>query len=157
MIARRTGGWKNWFKPLRGAASGRLHTEVARIAVLGLLLSSTTAVWMSASTFDLLPKSPVVAEPTGVSGETGMKPALIAKLEETPVSSFKELSFPYPGDATDMFVLKTDRGTGYLDQGTGAVLDWHDYTVWQRISQTVKMLHTGKGPHYWALFSAWHP
>ncbi|WP_101417050.1 PepSY domain-containing protein [Brucella melitensis] len=145
LIARRTGGWKNWFKPLRGAASGRLHTEVARIAVLGLLLSSTTAVWMSASTFDLLPKSPVVAEPTGVSGETGMKPALIAKLEETPVSSFKELSFPYPGDATDMFVLKTDRGTGYLDQGTGAVLDWHDYTVWQRISQTVKMLHTGKG------------
>ncbi|ERS16507.1 hypothetical protein N509_02318, partial [Brucella abortus BC95] len=145
LIARRTGGWKNWFKPPRGAASGRLHTEVARIAVLGLLLSSTTAVWMSASTFDLLPKSPVVAEPTGVSGETGMKPALIAKLEETPVSSFKELSFPYPGDATDMFVLKTDRGTGYLDQGTGAVLDWHDYTVWQRISQTVKMLHTGKG------------
>ncbi|ENR02306.1 hypothetical protein H721_02288 [Brucella ovis IntaBari-2006-46-332] len=81
---------------------------MARIAVLGLLLSSTTAVWMSASIFDLLPKSPVVAEPTGVSGETGMKPALIAKLEETPVSSFKELSFPYPGDATDMFVLKTD-------------------------------------------------
>ncbi|ENR02307.1 hypothetical protein H721_02289 [Brucella ovis IntaBari-2006-46-332] len=24
------------------------------------------------------------------------------------------------------------------------MLDWHDYTVWQRISQTVKMLHTGK-------------
>lgn len=145
LVARRTGGWKNWFKPLRGAASGRLHTQVARIAVLGLLLSSATAAWMSASTFDLLPENPVAAEPAGASGETGMKPAFIATLRGTPVSSFKELAFPYPGDATDMFVLKTDRGTGYVDQGTGALLGWHDYTVWQRISQTVKMLHTGKG------------
>ncbi len=145
LVARRTGGWKNWFKPLRGAASGRLHTEVARIAVLGLMLSSVTAIWMSASTFDLLPRSPVVAEPVGVSGETGMNPASIVTLQETQVSSFRELNFPYPGDATDMFVLKTDQGTGYLDQGTGALLGWTDYTVWQRISQTVKMLHTGKG------------
>ncbi len=145
LVARRTGGWKNWFKPLRGAASGRLHTEVARIAVLGLLLSSATAAWMSASTFDLLPQNPVVTEPVGASGETGMNPAVIVTLQETSVSSFKELNLPYPGDATDMFVLKTDRGTGYLDQGTGALLGWNDYTAWQRISQTVKMLHTGKG------------
>src|SRR5690606_23728380 len=56
-----------------------------------------------------------------------------------------ELSFPYPDDATDVFTLKTDRGTGYLDQGTGALLAWADLTGWERVSETIYMLHTGQG------------
>jgi sulfite reductase (NADPH) flavoprotein alpha-component len=55
LVARRAGGWRHWFAPLRGPLAGRLHVEIARIAVVGLVLSSTTALWMTASTFDLLP------------------------------------------------------------------------------------------------------
>ena len=55
LVARRAGGWRRWFAPLRGRLSGRLHVEIARLAVLGLALSSATALWMTASTFDLLP------------------------------------------------------------------------------------------------------
>jgi sulfite reductase (NADPH) flavoprotein alpha-component len=146
LVARRAGGWRHWFAPLRGSLAGRLHVEIARIAVLGLVLSSTTALWMTASTFDLLPDGsagPVF--PAEVSGETGVALGRLAVLGDTPVADLRELSFPYPGDASDVFTLKTDRGTGYLDQGTGGLLSWADLTGWECFSETIYMLHTGQG------------
>jgi len=146
LLARRAGGWRHWFARSRGPLAGWLHVEIARIAVLGLLLSSTTALWMTASTFDLLPDGGATpAFPAEVSGETGVALDRLAVLGNTPVAELRELSFPYPGDATDVFTLKTDRGTGYLDQGTGALLAWADLTGWERVSETIYMLHTGQG------------
>ncbi len=146
LVARRVGGWRHWFARLRGPLSSRLHVEIARIAVFGLFLSSATALWMTASTFDLLPDGDATpAFPTEVSGEMGAALADLALLGETPIAELRELSFPYPGDATDAFTLKTDQGTGYLDQGTGVLLNWSDLTGWERVSETVYTLHTGQG------------
>ena len=146
LVARRVGGWRRWFAPLRGPLSGRLHVEIARVAVIGLVLSSATALWMTASTFDLLPDAGVApVAPTSVSGRVGVAFADMSALVNLPVSDLRELSFPYPGDATDVFTLKTEQGTGYLDQGTGALLSWSDLTAWERVSETICMLHTGEG------------
>ena len=146
LVARRAGGWRHWFAPLRGPFAGRLHVEIARIAVIGLVLSSATALWMAASTFDLLPDGGAApAAPAEVSGETGFAPDRMPTLRETPVALLRELSFPYPGDATDVFTIKTDRGTGYLDQGDGSLLAWGDLTGWERVSETIYKLHTGQG------------
>jgi sulfite reductase (NADPH) flavoprotein alpha-component len=146
LVARRTGGWRRFFEPLDGPLSGRLHVEVARTAVAGLLLSSATALWMSASTFGLLPESPgEPRSPDRVSGETGFAPADMPLLRATPVSALRELTFPYPGDATDVFTLKTDAGEGHIDQGTGALLAWAELGAWERVTETVYMLHTGQG------------
>lgn len=54
LVARRTGGWRRWFTRLRGPLLGRLHTDIARVAVLGLVLSSVTALWMAAETLELV-------------------------------------------------------------------------------------------------------
>ncbi|MBU4528040.1 MAG: PepSY domain-containing protein [Desulfomicrobium sp.] len=146
LVARRAGGWRHWFAPLRGPLSGRLHVEIARIAVFGLVLSSVTALWMTASTFDLLPNSETVpAFPTEVSGQTGAALSRTDLLAATPAGELRELSFPYPEDLTDVYTLKTDQGTGFLDQGTGATLAWADLTGWERVSETIYMLHTGQG------------
>jgi sulfite reductase (NADPH) flavoprotein alpha-component len=146
LVARRTGGWRRLFSPLRGPLTARLHAEIARIAAAGLLLSSATALWMTASTFGFLPEgqgAPPV--PTAVSGRTGYPAQEIAVLRETPVSSLRELTFPYPGDATDVFTLKTDAGEGYIDQGTGTLLAWTDLGILDRVTETIYMLHTGRG------------
>ena len=146
LVARRMGGWRRWFAPLRGPASSRIHTGIARAAVAGLILSSATALWMAASTFDLLPDGAAPPTfPTEVSGSTGVSLAAMEPLSVIPVTELRELSFPYPGDATDAFTLKSDRGTGYLDQGTGELLAWAELTMWERISETIYMLHTGQG------------
>ncbi len=146
LVARRAGGWRRWFAPLRGPLSGKLHVEIARLAVPGLALSSLTALWMSAATFGLIPiAESAPAFPSEVSGETGVPILSIDLLARTQVAALRELNFPYPGDTTDVFTLKTDQGTGYSDQGTGASLGWTDLTGWERVSETIYMLHTGQG------------
>ena len=146
LVARRAGGWRRWFAPLKGPLSSRLHVEIARIAVLGLVLSSGTALWMTASTFDLLPDQPAALRmPAQVSGQTGTPLASIAILSRTPVSALRELSFPAQDDSTDVFTLKTDEGAGYIDQGTGQLLVWKALSPWERVSETIYMLHTGQG------------
>ncbi|HJV51076.1 MAG TPA: PepSY domain-containing protein, partial [Noviherbaspirillum sp.] len=144
--ARRTGGWRRWFARLRGPRAGRLHTEIARVAVLGLALSSVTALWMSAETFEIVTvEAASLDAPVAVSGRTGLAPAGMAALRATPVAELRELSFPTPADAQDVFTLKTDRGVGYVDQGSGALLAWQDLSLGQRVSETVYTLHTGQG------------
>jgi sulfite reductase (NADPH) flavoprotein alpha-component len=146
LVARRAGGWRRWFAPLRGPLAGRLHVEIARVAVAGLLLSSATALWMAALTFDLLPDRPAPpALLNNASGRTGAPVAAMGMLRQTPVVELRSLSFPDASDAAEILTLKTDRGTGYLDQGTGAVLAWSGLNGWQRLSETIYMLHTGRG------------
>lgn len=146
LVVRRTGGWRRFFAPLRGPFMARLHAEIARIAAAGLLLSSATALWMTASTFGFLPEGQgAPAVPSAVSCRTGYPARQIEVLRGTSVSSLRELTFPYPGDATDVFTLKTDAGEGYVDQGTGALLAWTELGISDRVTETIYMLHTGRG------------
>lgn len=152
LVARRTGGWRRWFARLRGPLPGRLHTEIARAVVLGLVLSSATALWMSAETFELvsieaarLQAPSRVSGLPGVAGLAGLALAEMDALRSIPVAELRELSFPAPNDPQDVFTLKTERGTGFVDPGTGTLLAWQDLSGWQQLSETVYMLHTGQG------------
>lgn len=146
LLARRAGGWRHIFAPPRGNGSGRLHASLARVMVAGLFLSSVTALWMTASTFDLVPEGAASpAFPTEVSGESGMNPAAIDLLQRTPVGELRSLTFPVADDNSDVFTLKTTAGEGYIDQGSGALLAWADAGAWQRVADVVTMLHTGQG------------
>ncbi len=100
---------------------------------------------MTASTFDLLPQDSTPAFPSQVSGQTGAIPGTMRLLRDTPLDTLRELTFPYPTDPTDVFMLKTNTGEGYLDQGTGTILVWADAGAWQRFNETIYMLHTGQG------------
>jgi sulfite reductase (NADPH) flavoprotein alpha-component len=131
---------------VRGSFSGRLHVEVARVAVVGLALSSATALWMPASTFDYLPDgAPLPRFPDQLSGDTGAGLADMSVLRDTPASALRDLSFPYPDDPADVFTLATDSGTAYIDQGSGKLLVWEALSGWQQVSETIYMLHTGQG------------
>ncbi|MFN3846631.1 MAG: PepSY domain-containing protein [Paracoccaceae bacterium] len=152
LMAQRVGGWQRWFSRLRGPLAGRLHSELARVAVVALALSAVTALWMTASTFGMLPDDAAnPAVPSQVSGQTGMDPSGMDTLRTTPVAALRELTFPYPDDATDVFTLTTDHGTGYLDQGTGALLVWETPGPWAQIEEWIYLLHTGKGAAVWGL------
>jgi sulfite reductase (NADPH) flavoprotein alpha-component len=146
LVARRMGGWRRWFARLRGPLAGRLHVELARVAVLGLALSATTALWMTASTFDLLPDGTArPAEPAAVSGHMEFPLDRMVALQDVPVGDLRKLAFPYADDAQDVFTLSTDAGIGLIDQGTGELLSWADLTPWQQVSESISMLHTGQG------------
>ena len=146
LVARRAGGWRHWAGRLRGPLAGRLHVEVARIAVPALLFSALTALWMTGSTFDLLPDAaPRPAQPAAVSGLTGLSPADMSALRAVPVASLRKLGFPAQGDAQDVLRIETAEGIGLVDQGNGALLSWAGAGAMQQLSETIYRLHTGQG------------
>ena len=152
LVASRVGGWRKWFVRLRGPLAGRLHTELARVAVLALLVSATTGMWMAASTFDLLPVDEAnPASPMVVSGEVGLAPTEIAVFRDTPVTALRDLTFPYAGDVTDVYTLTTQAGTGYVDQGDGTMLAWDAPGAWTLLGEWIYLLHTGEGAALWGL------
>ncbi len=153
LVARRLGGWRHWLARLRGPLAGRLHTDIARVTVLGLALSAMTALSMSAQTFEIVTIDVASLEtPATVSGQAGLALTEMQALRATPVAELRELSFPAPDDPQDMFTLRTDRGVGYVDQGTGTLLGWQDLSLGQRASETIYMLHTGQGAAVLGLF-----
>jgi len=152
LVARRQGGWRRVFGPMRGPVANRWHGEVARGAVLVLVLSAVTALWMTASTFDLIPVDEAnPAFPVQVSGGTGLSPADMPALAAIPVAELRELTFPYAGDAADAFGVTTAAGSGFVDQGTGALLVWDAPGPWARVGEWVYLLHTGEGAPLWGL------
>lgn len=152
LVARRQGGWGRWFAAIKGPWVGRWHAELARVAVVGLGISALTALWMTAATFDLLPvdeANPVT--PSEVSGEVGLSPAVMAALLEIPVADLRDLTFPYTGDAHDVFTLTTGAGTAFVDQGTGEMLSWQAPGPWTVAGEWIYLLHTGDGAVLWGL------
>ncbi len=149
LTARRLGGWRSFFGPIRGHGAERLHGELARLAVVGLLLSSLTAAWMSASTFGFLPERggdlPAVtaseAAPSPVGG--------LAALKAVDVADLDELGFPEPGVSGDVFRLTSRAGEAAIDPATGETLAFVPATLFDRIDRIVRMLHTGRGA--WAV------
>lgn len=145
LAARRMGGWRRLFGPLRGPLPQRVHLDLARFAGTGLLLSALTGLWLFALTFGiLLEGSPMPAFPA-VSGLGGVSPAALAALRDIPVSDLRELTFPRAGNLRDVFTVQTDAGLGHVDQGTGEMLAFAGRTWLDHVSDIVQMLHTGQG------------
>ncbi|MHB2169031.1 PepSY domain-containing protein [Alsobacter sp. R-9] len=145
LLVRRTGSWRAMISPMRGSPSQRWHTELGRLAAMGLLLSALTGAWMSAGTFGLLPEeaaSPVtVASPSGPSAPV----ASLEGLRSVDVSTLRDLSFPSPDDPSDVFVLRTTEGEASIDRVSGTVLSMVPTTTWDRVGAVVVTLHTGRG------------
>ena len=146
LLARRAGGWRLILKPAKGTGDRRLHAVVSRLALPGLLLSSLTALWMTAATFGYLPEGAGAPPfPAEVSGATGVPVGTISALRRTSVDTLRSLRFPAADNATDTFTLKTDAGEGFIDQGTGALIAWQGSNWVDRVTDFVVMLHTGRG------------
>jgi sulfite reductase (NADPH) flavoprotein alpha-component len=152
LLVRKLGGWRQLLSRARGTASQRLHTTLARAAVVALLLTAATGIYMSADYFELLPGTDAAFTfaPAG-AGTTPAPVATLAGLAGIPLSDLRELVFPAAGDASDVFTVSTAAGQGYVDQATGEWLGFTPNSVWQQTYEFVYMLHTGQGAPMLAL------
>jgi sulfite reductase (NADPH) flavoprotein alpha-component len=150
LVSHRVGGLRHWFDRQQGPFAARFHTQIARIAVPVLILSAFTALWMTGSTFDLLPDDAAnPAFPRTLSATAPMALDQIPSLIATPVQDLRDLTFP--ADTSDVFTLTTGAGMSYIDQGTGAVLAFDAPGLWTRIYEWIYLLHTGQGAALWGL------
>lgn len=148
LLARRLGGARALLRPIRGTRAERIHGDLARLATVGLVLSSLTGLWMSASTFGLLPEAaetPAVA----ASGDPAAPIGRLAALAAVDVADLRELTFADPAVPGDTFRLRTTAGEAVVDPATGRTLAFAPATLVDRIGDVVRLLHTGRGA--WAL------
>ena len=147
LLVAKMGGWRKLLSGSRGTGPQRLHTDLARIGVVVLLLTSMTGAYMSAVNFELMPEnaSQMFSLPPASAGDTVAPIASLEALAAVPLSELRELSFPAVGDASDVFTVTTSSGQGYVDQGTGAMLSFTPNGAWQQAYEFVYLLHTGQG------------
>lgn len=148
MTARRMGGWRHMLGRARGDGKQRLHSDLGRLVALGLLLSTLTAIYLSLTTFGLMPDgmSQSLAFPVGGTTAGQVLPiAQIAVLRSIDLSQLRELTFPNPANPTDLFHLITATGEGYIDPVKGEILAWQDHSIARQIYEFIYMLHTGQG------------
>ncbi len=128
----------------RRAQHQRLHGEAARIAAIGLIVSSLTGLWMSASTFGFLPEAASVETATA-SGGTALPIDRLAALRTVDVADLRELTLADPTDPADTLRLRTAAGEAAIDPATGRVIASAPATLVDRIDGIVRMVHTGRG------------
>lgn len=147
MLAKQLGGWGHILRPIQGSLKQRLHSQVGRLAVLGLILSASTGLYMSAATFELIPEyqSAEPAFPEQVKGGVPSSIDSLAALKDIPLTELRELVYPYPGDQYDFYSITTNQGRGFVDQATGELLSYQAYGNKQKVYEFIYMLHSGEG------------
>ena len=112
MLVSRLGGWSKLFATARGTLRQRLHVDIGRIAVLGLMLSALTGVYMSLVSFGLISDGTAglgLSFPPAGSGTTPAAISELSALKSISLTDLRELVFPSPTDAADVFTVTTDR------------------------------------------------
>ncbi len=147
LLVRRAGGWRRLMRPVRGSR----HAQLGRALVLGLLLSSSTGVYMSAATFGLIADGGQGEPdfPVATAGGAAAPVATLAALRATRLADLRELVFPLPDDPSALYTLRTAAGDGYVDPSSGALLSYRAHDGARRAYELVYLLHTGEG--LWAL------
>ncbi|MER1967048.1 PepSY domain-containing protein [Castellaniella sp. GW247-6E4] len=153
MLARRLGGWRRLVGRVRGTSAQRVHAVAGRILVLILAWLSLTALYMSATTFGLIPADSGF-DPDVLSAP-GDRPDLpvedLPLLRSLPADGLRKLTFPAADDPGDVWVVSTDRGAGWIDRRSGHVLAWEPASVGRQVQEWAHALHTGQGLWAWAL------
>lgn len=155
LLLRRMGGWRRVGGTVRGSPAQRLHVITGRIVLALLLLSSATALYMSATTLGLVTLEPQ-PDPEVASAVTHGQPDIrgsqIALLRQVTLKNLRTLSFPDATDPKDTWKLTTRQGQTWLDRHSGKPLASRPAGTAQRLYDGALMLHSGEGSWWlWAV------
>lgn len=153
LLVRRMGGWQRLTKKVRGTLAQRIHVLTGRVVLPVLLLTSVTALTMSASTLGLVTLD-AGTEPevlSVVSARPALTGAQLAPLQSLLVKDLHKLNFPGATDPEDTWKLTTAQGQGWIDRYSGQMLAWQDATLAQRVYDLAVVLHTGESAWLWAV------
>lgn len=156
LMARRLGGLRNMLKRAKGTPSQKLHTELSRFALIGILVSTLTALYLSAMTFSIIPENgaPELDYPVRMHTLAAKPIASLPVLQNLDANELVVLEYPYQGDLEAVYSIETQSGVGYIDPTSGLWLDYQHHSSFYQISQFISALHTGDGMGLWTVFLA---
>ena len=156
LLLRRMGGWRRLAGRVRGSLAQRIHVFTGRVVLALLLLTSLTALTMSASTLGFVALDAGI-EPDVVSVAThqaAQPAAQLSLLQNLSVRDLRKLNFPDATDPEDTWKVATRQGEGWIDRTSGQTLAWQDVTLAQRVYDWALVLHTGEAAWLWAVVLA---
>lgn len=153
LLAGMLGGWRRLGRPVRGTGAARWHALAGRAAMPGLAVSALTGMWLSLASFGLVDDGSAQepAFPEQVAATAAAPVETLAALRQQEAGALRRLTWPAAGDPTDVYGLQTVTGEGYVDQATGALLNWQDHSAARRLRDWVYLLHTGQGLWWFGL------
>lgn len=155
LLLRRMGGWRHVAGRVRGSLTQRVHVIAGRVVLAVLLLSSVSALYMSATTLGVValdagPEPDVASMAT--DGRPGVAGARITLLQEVALRDLRALNFPDAADPKDAWKLTTRQGETWIDRYSGRALASRDVSTAQRLYDWALMLHAGEGAWWiWAI------
>ena len=162
LLLRRMGGWRRLAARVRGSLAQRLHVLTGRVVLALLLLTSLTALTMSASTLGLVAldagvEPDVVSVVSVVAGQPALQAlagAQLPLLQSLAVRDLRKLNFPDAADPEDTWKVATNQGEVWIDRYSGQTLATQNTTFAQDVYDWALVLHTGEGAWPWAVVLA---
>ena len=156
LMVRRLGGIRYFFKLAKGSVSQKLHIELSRFALAGILASCLTALYLSAMTFSVIPESgaPELDYPVRIQVLEPAPVASLPVLQKIDATELVSLEFPYSDDLESVYSLETPLGLGYIDPTSGVWMDYQSHSAFYQLSKFISALHTGEGMGMWTVFLA---
>lgn len=153
MLAAMLGGWRRLGRRVRSSGARRWHAVIGRAALAGLSVSALTGLWMSLATFGIVsdggPDTPVF--PEVINSASPAPVGTLAALQQVHIEDLRRLTWPAAGDPADLFGLQTAAGAGYVNQASGALLNWQAHSPAQTVWEWAYKLHTGQGLWWFGL------
>lgn len=152
LLLRKVGGIRYFFRAISWQGSANQHASLGRFALIPVIIVAFTALWLSATTYHLLPtgqeKPP--SYPESKEKLTPVKPWDLTTLQQLPLKNVKEIIYPIPDDWFDVWTIKTNQQYLFIDQFTGKIIAKEKIPFFERMLTWVKFLHTAEGSVLWA-------
>ncbi|MDB5528442.1 MAG: nitric oxide synthase [Devosia sp.] len=153
LLIKRFGGIRAVFGPVRGKPMEKLHATSGRIALVPLLLTGLTGLYLTLVTFLIIPSGNETPPryPESLEELDPVPASDLAGLQQIALSDLRQVTYPIPGDWFDVYALKTSSGFVFVDQFSGETLDTQPYHPATVGLEWVTLLHTGEGAWLWGL------
>lgn len=153
VLIKRFGGIRAVFGPVRGNPMEWLHATSGRVALVPLLLTSLTGLYLTLVTFLILPSGNEVPPryPESLEELAPVAAGDLAGLQHIRLADLREVTYPIPGDWFDVYAVKTNGGHVFIDQFSGETLSTQPYHPAAIGLEWVTLLHTGEGAWLWGL------
>ncbi|AUC17115.1 FAD-binding oxidoreductase [Tenacibaculum sp. SZ-18] len=154
LILKRQGGFKKFFSKISKENFYQFsHVAFGRIFLIPLLIITFTGVYLSLEKFNLLPKHKTkqVIDFDGVNSAPKKTITEFEIFNNTKLSEFKKIEFPFSSDVEDYFLLELKNKEITVNQITGEILSEIHYPFSKLILHYSLLLHTGQGSIFWSV------
>ncbi|CAL2090705.1 FAD-binding oxidoreductase [Tenacibaculum sp. 190524A05c] len=154
LILKRQGGFKKFFSNISKENFYQFsHVALGRLFLIPLLIITFTGVYLSLEKFNLLPKHKTkhVIDFDGLNSAPKKTIAEFEIFNNTKLSQFRKIEFPFSSDVEDYFLLELKNKEITVNQITGEVLSEVYYPFSKLISYYSLLLHTGQGSIFWSI------